>query len=327
MISRLNFCLAGYLLTLAACATDHFPRTALDAAPAGSVLRAVFEGTTPCSRLTRPLPQIPADTDCQQMLWALALYQDPATGAPTTYVLETAYGISQQGTPGLVRGGTPIVMRGRWSIVSGPDPSVIIYQLKDENDRPAVSFCKMSEDLIHVLSTDGSLLVGTAAWSFTLNRSDNRIPTRITEQVSSPPGAPTRPPIPPQPQGASVLGVFDGRVPCHPIMYDLLKLPRFAGCAKMKSRLTLYQDAATGAPSTYVFMGVDTIREGTWSIVRGRDGDPNAIVYRLALDGILEPVLLLKVDANNLYLLDRDGKLLVGDARFSYTLSRTDAAP
>ena len=44
--------------------------------PADSSLHGVFEGTTPCSSVTRPLPQIPEDTDCELMIWKLILYQD-----------------------------------------------------------------------------------------------------------------------------------------------------------------------------------------------------------------------------------------------------------
>jgi hypothetical protein len=95
----------------------------------------------------------------------------------------------------------------------------------------------------------------------------------------------------------------------------------------MKSRLTLYQDPTTGAPTTYVYLGTTTIREGTWSILQGTKNDPEAVVYQLNLDGSQQPVFFLKADENHLFLLDRSGDLLVGNAFFSYTLSRTDKVP
>ena len=52
--------------------------------PTVSPIRGVFEGITPCSPLTRPLPQIPADANCELMRWMFVLFQDPATGVPTT---------------------------------------------------------------------------------------------------------------------------------------------------------------------------------------------------------------------------------------------------
>ena len=92
---------------------------------------------------------------------------------------------------------------------------------------------------------------------------------------------------------------------------------------KIKWRLTLYQDQA-GQPSTYLYRGTQTIREGAWTITRGIKGDADAVVYQLTMDGSQPPVSFLKADDNTLLLLDRDMNLLVGDALFSYTLSRTD---
>jgi hypothetical protein len=167
-------------------------------------------------------------------------------------------------------------------------------------------------------------MVGNAAWSYTLNRTDNRNPIDINEQPSSELEAMTRPPIPPMPAGSSVLGLFEGRLPCHEVMFELSKITPYPGCAKMKTRLTLYQDQKTGAPSTYLYMGTSTIREGTWTIVQGTASDPDAEVYQFHLEEGQQPVSFLKADENHLFLLDRDGNLLVGNALFSYTLSRIE---
>lgn len=317
---------AGLLCTITACTTGVLETTTPSPIPipADSSTHAVFEGITPCSRLTRPLPQIPADTTCEQMIWKINLYEDPATGTPTTYTLHSAYGVPQQGTTGLAGGGTTIVMEGRWDIVKGTklDPDTVVYQLYSENSQPAVSFLKISEDILHVLNHDGTLMVGNAAWSYTLNRTDNRVPSQVIEQSSGPDS--TRPPIPGVPPGSSILGVFEGRLPCHEIVFELLKIAPYPGCAKMKSRLTLYQDQATGAPGSYLYMGTSTIREGTWTMVKGIGSDPDAVVYKLQLDDSQQPVSFLKADENHLFLLDRAGNLLAGNALFSYTLSRTD---
>src|SRR5687767_2694038 len=108
---------AGMLVTFTACAAGISPTTAPSSVPAGPSLHAVFEGITPCSALDRPLPQIPADTNCEQMIWKIVLHQDPVTGAPTTYTLDSAYGVSQQNTLGLAGGGTPITMEGNWAVL------------------------------------------------------------------------------------------------------------------------------------------------------------------------------------------------------------------
>lgn len=315
------------ILAITACAPAVIPTptTTPPPSPAGSSLHAVFEGITACSAQTRPLPQIPEDTDCELMIWKIFLYQDSAQGIPTTYTLESAYGPSQPNSTGPAGGGIAISMEGQWAVVTGTksDPEAEVVQLFSEGSEVAVSFVKMGEDLLHVLNRDGTLMVGNAAWSYTLNRTDNRPPFAIDEPVSSGPEA-TRPPIPAMPPGSSILGVFEGRVPCHEVALEVLNIAPFPGCLKLKSRLTLYVDQATGAPSSYLYMGTSTIRQGTWTILEGTEDDPGAIIYQLQLEGSKGPVSFLKADENHLFLLDRDLNLLVGNALFSYTLSKVE---
>jgi hypothetical protein len=259
------------------------------------------------------------------MTWKITFYQDSATGTPTSYALESAYGVSQANTTSPAGGGTTISMEGNWSIVKGAktDPEANVYQLYSEDDQVAVSFVSISDDILHVLNRDSTLMLGNAAWSYTLNRTDNRSPAPIEGPVSSGAEA-TRPPIPEMPPGSTVLGVFEGRLPCHEVVFDVLNVAPFPGCLKLKSRLTLYQNQETGAPSAYMYMGTSTIREGVWTIIQGSEGDPDAVVYQLNLDGSQGPVSFLKADENHLFLLDEDLNLLVGNALFSYTLSRIE---
>jgi hypothetical protein len=216
-------------------------------------------------------------------------------------------------------------MEGQWAIVTGTktDPEAEVVQLFSEGSEVAVSFAKLGDDLLHVLNRDGTLMVGNAAWSYTLNRTDNRPPITMDGPVSSGPEA-TRPPIPEIPRGSSVLGVYEGRSPCHEIVFEILKITPYHNCLKIKSRLTLYQDQATGAPSSYMYMGTSTIREGTWTVLEGTEDDPNAVVYQIHLEDPNGPVSFLKADENHLFLLDRGLNLLVGNALFSYTLSRIE---
>lgn len=318
------FLLAFTLLTVTACANVNSQTMTPSPAPRGPEIHGVFEGVTPCSNLTRPLPQIPADTNCEQMIWSLVLRQDPETGAPTTYSLKSAYGLPKQNTNDLVGGGTPIVMEGTWTITKGikVDPEAMVYQLNSDDAQTIVSFLKVSDDLLHVLNSEKALLVGNGGWSYTLNRTDNQ--TRVNELAGSPPNPPTRPPLPPMPEGSSIFGVFEGRTPCHEVAFAFTKITPFPNCLKIKWKLTLYQDNATGAPSTYLYMGTTTLREGSWTIVRGTEGNPDAVIYQLHLDDAGQPVSFLNVDENHLFLLDRGMNLLVGNAFFSYTLSRTD---
>ena len=317
------FLSAIMLLAITACANINSHATP-SPIPRRPKIRGVFEGNTPCNTQPKPLPQIPADSDCDQMIWSLVLYQDPQTKMPTTYALKSAFGRSKQGTNDLIGGGTSIEMEGAWTITMGTknDPNATVYQINSEDPQTTVSFQMINDNLIHVLSHEKTLLIGNGAWSYTLNRMDNQSPRQVN--MSSPPQPPTRPPMPPMPEGSSVFGIFDGRTPCHELAIEFSKNMPLPDCLKIKWRLTLYQDKSTGAPSTYLFMGTSAYREGSWEIIRGMEGNPNAVVYRLQLDKGQQPISFLRVDENHLFLMDRDMNLLVGNELFSYTLSRTD---
>jgi hypothetical protein len=320
------FLSAFLLLTITSCTSVRPPIATPSRVSRGPEIYGVFEGITPCSALTRPLPQIPADTDCEQMIWHLVLYQDPQTGTPTTYSLKSAYGLPKQGTNDLVGGGTAISIEGTWRITRGTkkDPQATVYELNVNDPQTRVSFLKINDNLLHVLNSEKTLLVGNGAWSYTLNRMENQSSAQSEESPDSVPDPPTRPPLPRMPEGASVFSVFDGRTPCHKVVIEFTKITPFPGCLKIKWRLTLYQDEATGTPSTYLYMGTSTFREGSWKIVHGMDGDPDALMYQLDLDNASEPISFLSVDENHLYLMDRAMNLLVGNELFSYTLSRID---
>ncbi len=311
------------ILTVTACATINSRMATPSPVPRGPDVLGVFEGNTPCSAQARPLFQIPADSDCDQMIWSLVLYQDPQTKTPTSYVLKSAFGRSKQGTNDLIGGGTSIEMQGAWTIITGTknDPKATVYQINSDNPQTTVSFQKINDNLIHVLSNEKTLLVGNGAWSYTLNRMDNQSSAQVS--VGSPPEPPTRPPAPPMPEGSSVFGVFDGRTPCDELVLEFIGSTSYPGCLKVKWRLTLYQDA-TGAPGTYLFMGTSNYREGAWEIIHGMHGDPDAVIYQLDLSEGQQLISFLRVDENNLFLMDREMNLLVGNELFSYTLSRTD---
>lgn len=322
---KVSLCLIGLLLCLlAGCTPSGNPTKAATVAPDSSIF-GVFEGITPCSQQTRPLPQIPEDTNCEQMIWKFTLYQDSSTGAPTTYQLYAAYGVPKQNTMGLDKGGTPITMEGKWGIVkgTGTDSNAVVYQLNPEVPQETVSFLKVGEDILHVLHPDMRLMVGNAGWSYTINRTDNRPEPKIVVPAE-PPSSSTPLVIPPQPEGSSVLGVFEGRTPCDEVVFEFTGIPPHEGCFKVKWQLTLSQDQDTGAPASYLFRGTGTIRTGTWTILHGTKNDPDAVVYQLRADDSQQIKSFLSVGDDHLFLLDGELNLLVGNALFSYTLSRID---
>ena len=128
------------------------------------------------------------------------------------------------------------------------------------------------------------------------------------------------------PKGLHVHGYFEGRSPCHEIV-RLLNVSGRDSCIKIKWQLILYQDPTTQAPTTYALGGLawrNPPKTGTWAIVRGTKEDPNAEVYQLDPDAAQGFLSFLKADENILFFLDRDRNLLVGNARFSYTLNRVN---
>jgi hypothetical protein len=66
-------------------------------------------------------------------------------------------------------------------------------------------------------------------------------------------------------------------------------------------------------------------REGSWTLIRGTQKDPNASVYRLEPTRTEPALLLLKGDDNVLFLLDQNRSPLVGNGDFSYALNRRSA--
>lgn len=329
MKSHINFLLSVLVLTtITACMSAvtptpfHAPTTST-MEQAKHKIFGVFEGITPCSNLTRPLPQIPMDSDCEQMIWKIILYQDPVSGIPTTYKLDSAYGLPQQNTNGLAGGGAQIVMSGSWEIIKGNavHPNAIIYRLNATSTEDSVSFIKINDDILHVLSHDGTLLVGHGAWSYTINRTD----TYPYQGISNPDSAPVSktPLVTPTPSpGSSLLGVFEGRTPCHELVFEMIALQAYERCLKIKLKLTLYLDAS-GAPYPYILQSTSTIQTGTWKITQGTKTDADAIIYQLYSAESQNPISFLKADDNHLFLLGQNTSLLVGNALFSYTLSRT----
>ena len=144
--------------------------------PGNSSVLGIFIASTPCSQGTKPLPGISLNEDCELIKWNLTLYQDEPKKTPTTFKLHCVYGLPKQGTTGFIGGGKKIEMEGNWTIVkgAGSNPNAIVYQLNDSKTNKTISFLKLNDDLIHLLDSDLHLMIGSAAWSYTLNRIDNK---------------------------------------------------------------------------------------------------------------------------------------------------------
>ena len=131
-----------------------------------------FVGSSPCGNVIRPLLKIPLTEECEFSKWKLTLYQDPATLAPTTFKLICQYGVSQPNTSGFIGGGTSIETEGKWIIVKGSktNPEAVVYQLNPDKPEISLSFVKMDENVIHLLYSDKSLMIGNSGYSYTFNK-------------------------------------------------------------------------------------------------------------------------------------------------------------
>src|SRR4030095_7841218 len=181
---------------------------------------------------------------------------------------------------------------------------------------------KMGENLLHLLDSDRHPMIGNAAWSFTLNR---------TDPVNPPPAKLSKTIVPMQQLATDspVVGIFEGRTPCNAALRELHRISA-GGCQIIKCQLMLYQDEKTHAPSTfllhtiYVGAGDDTKYSTTrkWTIVHSIKNNLQETLYQSNQDKSPLSILLLKGGDNILFFLDKDENFLVGNSYTSYTLSR-----
>lgn len=284
----------------------------------GSSVFGVFVGSSPCDEGIKRVLQIPLDAPCELIEWRLAFFQQPATRAPAGYELRFKYGPAVPNQPGLSATAQMLERKGSWKTRTGilGNPAAVVYELDG-----TASLFKVSEDILHVLNGDRSLMVGTSGWSYTLNRSEASEP--LFDSALAAAGSDESRTISPRSTGPTVFGVFEGRSPCGRIAREL-KINPGAGCMKVKWRVTLYQNPKTRQPTTYKIESTlhrRGPRLGSWTIASGTDADPSRVVYRLAPAGTEAAILLLKGDENVLFFAGQNGLPLSGTAEFSYTLN------
>ena len=132
----------------------------------------VFVASTPCSSGTKPLPGIPKEAGCELIKWELRLWGESGKDTSGVYVMDCIYGMPKQGTRGFIDGGSRLHREGKWTVIKGigTNPAAIIYRLDPDSPRVAVSFLRLNDNLLHLLDSHNQLMIGTGAWSYTLNR-------------------------------------------------------------------------------------------------------------------------------------------------------------
>jgi hypothetical protein len=257
--------------------------------PSGTKTRT-YTGSTPANTVIRAFIGIPLSDSVDFIRWKVILFDNQ-------YELQCNYGIGKADTNGFINGGTKVELRGECRKEKN------YYQFK--NGTKTLKAVELNTDLLHFLNEDNSLSVGNSGWSYTLN---NITPSNIN-QVSMV-AAPT------------VLidsMAFEGRTPCN--------VPGVIApgntCYKLKWKIILYANAQLDKPGSYKMFGTpwrsEGGRTGTWQINTSRN---RGTIYQLNDDNGNGFLYLLKLDEHILVFTDAQGKLLVGNEDFSYTLNR-----
>ena len=248
-----------------------------------------YVASTPAGVVVRSFLGIPLIDSVDFIRWKLVLHDN-------RYELSCNYGIGKPNTNGFVNGGAKIELSG------GVKKEKNYYHL--QNGSKTLKIAGLNEDLLHLLNEDNSLLGGNGGWSYTLNS----VMASVTDQIS----------IISQQTVLKDSMVFEGRSPCG--------VPGIIApgkeCYKLKWLIVLYSNAEKNEPATYKVRGTPWHKEGgrrgNWKIVKEKNG---RIIYQLNDDNGNGFLYLLKLDEHVLVFTDANGKLLVGDEDFSYTLN------
>jgi hypothetical protein len=138
----------------------------------GTSLDSEFVGSTPCDALPRDFLKIPSNAACECIRWQLTLRADDVAGSGGTYALVTVHGIAETNGTGFFQGGTKTETRGNWTTTVNrrANPHSTAYRLQVTDPHRSLSLLKIDENLLHMLTFDGQLMVGNDSWSYTLNR-------------------------------------------------------------------------------------------------------------------------------------------------------------
>lgn len=244
-----------------------------------------YTASTPAANIIRSFLGISLTDSIDFIRWKLTL-------TDVKYSLECNYGIGKPNTNGFYDGGKKVAFGGpvQW------DPITNTYQLQNSNR--VLKFAELNSNLLHILDSDNTLLIGGGGWSYALN---NLAPS-ATSQVK----------LKARQTTFKDSIAFQGRTGCQ-----VPNVNKSNQCYKLKWYLVLYSN------HSYRVLGtgyrIEGGKRGTWQITTGKDG---RIIYELNDENGKSFLHLLKLDEGILIFTDEKGNLLVGDHDFSYTLNR-----
>lgn len=249
-----------------------------------------YTGSTPADPVVRSFLGIALQDSVDFIRWQLVLHKD-------SYHLNCNYGIGQPNTNGFINGGKRIEISG------------ILKKEKNDyllnNGDKTLKLVEINTDLLHLLDQYNHLLTGNGGWSYTLN---NMVPAG-TDQVH----------LTAQQTILRDSMAFEGRTPCNVPGI----IPAGTLCYKLKWYIVFYANAEKNEAGTYKIYGTPYRKQGgrtgNWKIIIGKAG---RIIYQLNDDNGDGLLYLLKLDEHILIFTDAEGRLLVGDGDFSYTLNR-----
>jgi len=252
----------------------------------------IFTGSTPANHVIRNFLGISLADSIDFIRWKLSFDQ-------TKYSLSANYGIGKPNTNGFIAG-------GKWARFSGElKKGKDIYWLTNGNR--AIELAILNDEVLHLVNPGGSLMRGTAGWSYTLSIEKSSatnplhfVPKKFILKDSM---------------------AYEGRTPC----LDFADIQKGKDCYKLKWSIVLFADPTTNTPAGFRLRGTAVQHQsktGTWvgGWTKSSTGNER-IVYQLNLEEG-KPLYFILPDENILLLTDNEGNLLVGNEDFSYTLNR-----
>src|SRR4051812_11326464 len=96
------------------------------------------------------------------------------TAMPSGFDLHCDYGVSAPNVPGLAEDIKSLERQGTCAVSKGTksNPEATVYELSG-----GPSFLQVTRDILQILNPDRSLMIGTAGWSYTLNRTERAAET------------------------------------------------------------------------------------------------------------------------------------------------------
>lgn len=272
-----------------------------------------FVGSTPGDGLIKSMLSIPATTTVDFINWQLELKEEAT--APNSFKLSIHFGASQPNTLGFINGGEKQTFEGTFTVAKNENSEIgsEIYRLKSKNLPKEISLLKISENLLHLVTAQNQLMVGNGGWSYSLHRKERVGSNKML--ISSSVRA-----------EKSLQLIFDGRTPCREMTTAYPEMKADASCFKLKWKLVLNRDSLTLLPTTCSIRNVvdNQPRDiaGTWTIINGTATNPQAIIYKIQVDRLAEPILFFAADENVLFFIDQNYQPLIGNENFSFAMNK-----